>query len=644
MSSSSARLSLTLALVFAVACQPERHETSFTVPRGGLRQFLDIPWPSDIDLREDGTLDLQSFPNPTGSTTLEDYLALVGQSEGYSTNGVIYLGAGAALDASTLPADPESSRQAGSSLQLVDVDASSPAYGQRYPVRLKLFEEGDLFVPTGGVGVWPELGYVLAPRTSYAVVMSVEVSTDDGAVLAAPPDLVACLAEEVPEDSALRRPHEIFAPLRRLWEEEEREVDQIALATVFTTMDPTSALSRVADDVIARNSATIDRLVEAEDYDDYTAFHTYEGELTLDQFQAGTPPFNSYGTGDFHYDSQGNPAVQRRETMPFALTVPRGPVPAQGWPIALVAHGTGGWWRGFVGDRAGDESTFLARAGYAALGISQPLHRGREGYQEGMEEIVTFNFFNPVSGRTNWMQSALETIMLSRFLRDGRLPIGAGARRIPVDGGRTAFFGHSQGGLTGTIALGLDRDVKHAVLSGAGGGFAASFVGKEEPVSILGVLRLFLGLPEDHEIDHFHPVLAMIQLLGEPVEPLNYARLVYRRHGIDAPSILLTSGWIDTYTPVVNHAPLGAVLGIPPIDPLIELPDVYRLMGSAAMAPPVSANINTPAGRRTGGLAQFHALGGDGHFVVFQNPAATSTVQRFLNSCRLGGCEIDPRP
>jgi hypothetical protein len=106
----------------------------------------------------------------------------------------------------------------------------------------------------------------------------------------------------------------------------------------------------------------------------------------------------------------------------------------------------------------------------------------------------------------------------------------------------------------------------------------------------------------------------------------------------------MTSGWIDTYTPVETHAPLGAALGVPLVEPLIEHPEVYHLLGSAPLAPPVSNSVEAPGGPVTAGLVQFYSLGGDGHFVVFRNPAATRTVQAFLDGCRRGACSIDTRP
>lgn len=643
----ASRLALASVVATALlACpSPPTHETQFAPPAGVHRQFLDIPWPSDIDRRGDGTLDLRAFPNPTGSSTLDEYTTLTETVTGFSTNGAIYLGTGAELDPATLPADPFASREPDSSVQLLDITVGSPGYGQRIPFWHRQFM-GDLFVPDGGLAVMPVLGFTLLPATRYAVVVTTAATTAVGEALVAPDALRTALGAGNPTDSWLARAHAIFAPLRQRWLEEGRDVDDIALATVFTTQDPTPRLVQGATAVRARNSAVIERIVEPADHASYANFYVYEGELTLDQLQRGEPPFSSAGSGDIALDTDGAPIVVRRETMPFALTVPRGPVPVHGWPIALVAHGTGGYWRGFIGSAHGAESTFLARAGYAALGISQPMHQGRAGYRAGQEELAAFNFINPIAGRGSWVQSALESVMLARYFRDGALPLGSGSRRIPIDHEHIAFFGHSQGGISGALALGVDRDIDAAVLSGAGGGLAMSLVEKTSPQSPVAAIKLMLSLPEDYAIDVFHPVLTLVQTYAEEVDPLNYAPLVYRR-GPDRypPALLMTAGYDDTYVPVPTQAPLAAGFGLPLIEPIVEDQAVLQLADLPILPEPASADVVSRGRAVTAGFVQFEAQPGrDGHFVVFELPVATYTVREFFRSTLGPAAVIDTRP
>ncbi|MFH1811652.1 MAG: hypothetical protein ABIJ09_23130 [Pseudomonadota bacterium] len=635
-----------LVLCWGLGCEPPpaAQETSFTVPRQGRRHFLDLPWPSDLERRSDGTIVLRTYPNPTNSSTLDDYMLLAEKLEGFALNAAIYLGIGTPLEVESLPTPSGAWGEPHSSVQLVDVDPDSPRRGERWPLTWRSYL-GDQFMPDHSLAVMPVLGFPLAPETTYAVVVTSEARTGAGGRLAASADLRALLDAVEPEDSALKVGHALFEPLRTLWRDEGRESEEIVQATVFTTRDPVSMMQRAADDLAARSDARVVSLAPGRDAETHALYRVYEGVVELDQFQQGAPPFEAYGSGGLVVDGQGVPVVQRREQMPFALTVPRQSPPAGGWPVALVAHGTGGWWRGFIGDRAGDEAVFLARAGWAALSISQPLHRDREGYRPGLEELNTFNFVNPVAGVTVWQQSALETVALARLLREGELWLDSGAR-VAVDGSRIGLFGHSQGGLSGALALGVDHIIGTAVLSGAGGGFAFSLLEKTSPSAPVAAIRLLLSLDDEAPLDVFHPVLTLLQLLAEPAEPLNMAPRLYREGPRRIPpSVLMTSGYIDTYTPVSNHAPLGLAMGLPVVGPVVRWPAPYDLVQAGPLAAPLAGNLARAGRTVTAGLVQFAALyPDDGHFVVFDNPRATATVQRFFSTAREGVAVIDPRP
>src|SRR5262249_5505077 len=68
------------------------------------------------------------------------------------------------------------------------------------------------------------------------------------------------------------------------------------------------------------------------------------GTVRFPQFQTGTPPFDAQGTFDM---SDGTPDAplpkkQRDEVAPITLTFPKGQMPANGWPLVLYFHGSGG--------------------------------------------------------------------------------------------------------------------------------------------------------------------------------------------------------------------------------------------------------------------------------------------------------------
>lgn len=636
-----------LAALALLACPGEEpvagQESSFTVPRDFHRSFLDIPWPSDIDRRDDGSLNLRAFANPTDSTTLDDYLLLAEGMHGYACNAAIYIGTGAPVDAESLPTPLQSRDDAKASVLLVDVDSQYENFGERYAVVVQLVAPG-MFVPIDALAVMPVLGQPLREGHQYALVVTTQVKTESGLALRAPADLRALLAADSPEESLLQRPWTLFAGLRQYLKSQGRSVEDIAAATVFTTDRHSALLRAAAGRVATENSAQVVSLALAAGGDQHADFIAYEGEIDVAQFQQGTPPFGAYGSGYFVLDDDRTPLVQRIERMPFALTVPRGEAPREGWPLALVAHGTGGWWSSFVGDSNGRQSQFLARAGWAGLGISQPLHFGREGYAEGQEELATFNFFNPKAALGNFAQSALETLALARLLRDGFVFAPSDADEIVIAPHALGFFGHSQGGLTGTLALALDQDIGPAVLSGAGGGFASSLLYKTLPSQPSETLRTVLALPDDELIDLYHPLLTLLQTLVEPVEPLNYARQFFAREPGQRPlSVLMTSGRGDSYTPPFNHGPLALAAGFPLLEPVLDMPIGFSQLGLSAETGPVQGNLSCAGQAVSAALLQYAPpIGSEGHFVVFNNPVATEAVRAFFASALLGVPRIQP--
>ena len=636
-----------LMMAVNVACtapeEPPGHEVMFTVPRDFHRSFLDMPWPNDIDRDESGHLNLRSFPNPTASTTLDDYLLLVEEMQGYACNAAIYVGIAADLDAQTLPTVVASRDDKNASVQLIDIDPDSPARGDRFPLTWKMAQAG-LFLPTQTLQVMPVLGRPLRQATRYALVVTTAVKTDAGLALKASPDLRKLLGETEPSEDVLRRPWSLFADLRTLWTGENRSISDIAAATVFTTGDHTRAFRQAADKILRENSATIINLTQSDGTGPFADFIVYEGELELDQFQQGTAPFSTYGSGYFALDDDGVPVRQGRERMPFALTVPRADAPPGGWPLALVAHGTGGWWSSFIGGDAGRQSEFLARAGWAALGISQPLHRGRAGYREGQEDLATFNFINPKAALGNFSQSALETLALARFFRDGHVFALQDENPVVISANELGFFGHSQGALTGLLALAFDRDVDTAMLSGVGGGFAASLLYKTTPNRPIETLRTVLSLPDDEDIDIYHPIITLLQTLVEPVEPLNFAPEFFNREQGDAPiSLLMSSGLQDTDTPFFNHGPLALALHLPLLEPVHDLPQGFVDLQIQALAAPIQGNMRCAESEVTGAMVQYlPPPGRNGHFVVFDNPAATEAVRSYFASSLQGIPLIQP--
>src|SRR5207248_321336 len=61
----------------------------------------------------------------------------------------------------------------------------------------------------------------------------------------------------------------------------------------------------------------------------------------------------------------------------FVMSVPDAPVPKDGFPLLVTAHGTGGDALSFLGKD--DFAGWAAAQGYAAISTDQPLNGGKEG-------------------------------------------------------------------------------------------------------------------------------------------------------------------------------------------------------------------------------------------------------------------------
>lgn len=115
---------ITLVLVVISGCdQPNMN------PKG--KQFFDMPWPSDLRLKDDGSLDLTGFPastlNPVGY-----WISAQGGNNtfGFGTNSAVYFSFQQGIDSTVLPSALESILS-DATVMLVNIEEGSAHYGQR---------------------------------------------------------------------------------------------------------------------------------------------------------------------------------------------------------------------------------------------------------------------------------------------------------------------------------------------------------------------------------------------------------------------------------------------------------------------------------------------------------------------------------
>jgi len=601
-----------------------------------VRDFFAAPWPADTRLDGDGGMDLAAFPNPAGSSLLDDWLSVAGPTtRGSGTNSAAYFVFHGALAAASLPVSPAATCEDDSSVFLLDI-SSGPERGRRIPVAVHYLEQARQFTPAHTLVVRPLEGFPLRSRTRYAAVVTRAVLSAGGRPLGCPDAFERLKYAQRPEDPLLAGWWELVNPaLDDIEQLSGVARGQVAALTVFTTQEVAEEMDRVARFVRTRN------LEAPRDWaylGRHGSLHLFEAWFDLPQYQAGQPP-DFAGGGGFVFDEQGRPLVQRTEHVAFTLAVPDGDPPASGWPLVLYHHGTGGDRFTFC-NSPGDVCDLLGARGVATLGIDQPLHGERNPWGRD-ETSITFNINNLEAFRDNFRQGAADMLVVERLAGQLVVPaaVAPGGRDIPLDGERLAFMGHSQGGITGPIFLGSAAAVRGAVLSASGGGLGIVLLERKNPIDIRALLVLGMGLV-DEELDLDHPVINVFQAYAERADPINYAsRILLEPVAGTAPRhVYFSEGLHDEMTMPRQIENLAAAAGCYLMEPVVREIEAMRLRGREALAPPVSGNAGGPGGESiTAVLAQYPD---DGHFAVFDNPDAQRHYTGFLDTLLHDGIPV----
>jgi len=618
-------------------------------------QWLAYPFPADHRRTATGNIDLSDFPNPGGIELLTDYIehgsAVL---DGFGLNSPAYFSFTSPIDTSGLSVKMEDFVDAVAPMFLIDITPSSPGYGTRVPLRWSHQVAGGKYIPAATLAIAPAWGFPLRERTTYAAVITDAIADEGGLPIQPPPVLSELLAVELPVDCQPVRPSNFddlftqFEPLRVVLAAEGTAPTSIAAATIFTTQSVTSELGAVRDHIYQTLPAPPldDTWLELGGPGTYHQQHSFQwtsagdsvdyyelsGTFPSPNYQQGTPPYAAIADGGGFSLSGGVPVVANTEDLRFYLTIPAAP-PLDGpcYPIVEFAHGTTGSAAGFVSASGG---RFAAR-GLAAIGIDQPLHgpRWAGSSSDSDLELYSYNFFNPSSGRTLLRQSAADTFSLTRFILESlsvpanRSPTGA---PICFDTSRIAFFGHSQGGLSGALAAAYEDNVDTWVLSGTSGGQAITMIERKDPADILLAMGFLLAPSPMEELTEDHPTFALVQTIAEVVDGLNYARYWADATDLSQPvNLLLTSGTLDSASPHRGAAALAVAGRVPILAPVVVPIPAYDVAGLTPLSSPASSTLN-------GATVGFMQWGDDGldasHHVIFKRPEAVNASMRLLQS------------
>ncbi len=621
--------------------------------------FFRLPFPTDVRRSRSGKLDLSGFPTPgvglLGLDPVQLYVDAITDNDSawgaYPT--VIFRFSGPFLF-ETFPTE---------AVQFIDVTEPESARSvgwQRFYTDARTNYVCDNFV-----AVQPPTGRPLEPGHTYAVFILREAEgktllergqgcTSDGAddtEICAPvgrsANMDAVMADATPTNAVLKAAHATFAPLRAYLEAEGILAEDVLTASVFTVGEIQKPMRDLAEAVADAPAPTATEWVKCgsgepspcpdaegdracgEDVDGYDEYHAL---LTIPVFQQGEAPYLREGG---HVDLQ----EPGSEEVCLSLTVPEGPPPAAGWPTVVFAHGTGGSFRSHVRDEVAGVLA-AATPAFAVIGIDQVQHGPRRGDSSESPNKLFFNFFNPAATRGNPLQGAADQLSVARFAQ--ALDVDESTTHgeaIKLDPSRLFFFGHSQGATEGSLMLPFGDAYKAAVLSGNGASLRDALRTKTKPENIARGLPLVLQEPLmahpklGASITAFHPVLSLLQQWIDPADPLSFAEAI----GSPLPShsgkhLFQTFGVSDSYSPPDTLATFALAARLKQVEPHASVSEPYvGYFDGVSSLNPIPLGYAATGNAFTLGMRQY-AADTDGHFVVFDVPAANDDMLLFFTS------------
>ncbi len=648
--------------------------------------FFATPFPSDLRIT-DGQVDLRDYPRPGAVLNERDLFGglldeIQSLRTGWSRNPGIFLRFTRPLSEEVTTDSNELSKH----FKLIDLNT-----GERYAFESKFSVDRNKYICARSVFIHPSWARPLEPGHSYAVVVLRSLRSIDDEPPTRLDDMDMLLKERRPSEGAERRAWQRFSALRQWLKDDELNESDIAGATIFTVEEDRALFTKARDAVYESNIVRFDPanppvlcqegvrspcVIDAESneanpaYDllsssrdcpeaESPLYHEIHAKVRLPIFQRGELPYTKEG-GGIRTDDGGKPQLASYESVCLAITIPKGiEAPAEGWPVILYGHGTGGNFRSGVKLMANQLSSLRDKPPedaeedergplmpVALIEIDQVMH----GTRLGPEPLLApgplfFNVQNPIAARGNLIQGAVDNFALIRFitqssdLHDWPFPdIGT----VKFDQRRVIYHGHSQGGTTGPLFAPFEDRLSGVIFSGTAGGLMFSLLDKKEPYDATVGLQLVL---QEFNLERDHPALHIFQEYFDDVDPINYAAALNKRAVGNPIHSLHLYGRHDSFTPDSGQrsfaAASGATLAIP--DSPIESFDLLDDLEVITQSYPIGGNQEIPSvGLFTSVVAQHSPERENsrdlynGHFVAYRNPVASRQLLYFIRDLSLG--------
>lgn len=633
-------LSLPLIASLLVACgEPPDPSTDASVPADAgsdpslveirfdpdATDFYRMPWPSDARLRADGTPDLSDFP--ARRRFLDSTLAEIERTvHGFATMPVAYFALSQPVTEDALPVDLEALSPT-SPIQMMDL--SPDGCGERVPLEIALSGEGDAIRPANILQIANAVGRVLTPGRPYGVLILRTFGAEDGRSTPRPAAFDAALNDSGGGDALARS----LGPLRDCLPNTDVSLDDVAVATVFTPQDPVAELATLHDFVTSDALTTRDviRWRVSEGWSRRRlGLQTWVAHVEMPVFQEGETPYLEEG-GALVFDEAGTPVVQRWEEAEIAVAMRTIDPPPEGpRPVLVFEDGTG-WapWNHLT-------DNWISEAldqGYVVMSFMPQFHGGRAGF-DGNTEVSTFNLPNPPAARTNFTQQSAEVSWFLRMIRE-RIVTLDGLPELDVD--HVVYGGHSQGALVGALTAAVEDGFDGYVFNGLSAYLTQTVLFRKDLLDFEAVVKLLFSFMGD--LDRFHPLLQIMQLGAEVVDPHNFVARWHGWSGLpDGNHVYVVNGLMDdTTTPRgMEHMTMSARM--PPIAPPGWDVDPVGVWDVAPVTLPVMGNVTSFGGTPVTNATFLDAS--QGHGTIYRNAAARDLAHVFWRTARMGTPEL----
>jgi hypothetical protein len=511
-----------------------------------------MPWPSDLRLTAGGNPDYTGFPNLRGTALVESFRGIAMQTHGFSVIPTAYFLFSNSIAAHGVDPLPGNKQQ---SIFLLDIDANSPQRGTFYPISINTPVVDD-YSPPNLLAVAPTAGVVLAPKRTYAFVITTALKDAAGNAVGIPSYLDMLSQGIAPPTANGQAALALYTPFFAAVKDAQVDLHTIAAATIFTTGDAVAEDAVLYDQLLAKYSVTIDHLaLDTVNSPNNTRVCRLKATVNFPQLQVGPPPFNPSTTagsgycpagqcGLFNFGTDGLPILQRYETAPLVVLIPRMAMPAAGYPLLQYFHGSGGSSFDIVDSgptlvqtnppNPGGTPTpnqgpgwVHAESGFAGFGAALPVNPERLA---GAKDTAYLNLLNPAAMRDTFRQGVFEQRLLLRAMLSlmippdmvancaGTLPtLPSGQSAFKFDSDHVIIQGQSMGGMYTNLFGAVEPKVKLAIPTGAGGYWTYFIL----------VTQLYQGLPpllaqilkSGQPLTKLHPVLNLLQAGWEPNDP-----------------------------------------------------------------------------------------------------------------------------